>query len=66
MNKRLEQLLNKELLTLDEEEEIAEMEEVKEVNIVSGMCDKYKDAVWYECILQNGSNYNFYVKDEEE
>lgn len=66
MNTRLKELLERELLSKDECTEIEEMQEVKEVNIVSGMCDKYKSAVWYECILQDESNYDFYVKNEEE
>lgn len=60
MNSRLKELLDKELITLQEETEIEEMEEIKEINIVSGMCDK----VWYEVILQDGSNYDFYVNKD--
>lgn len=66
MNSRLKELLEKELITLEEEQEIEEIEEVKEVNIVSGMCYKYQDegATWYEAILQDGSNYDFYVQED--
>ena len=65
MNKRLMELLEKELISLEELEEMECMEGVT-TNIVSGMCDKYKNAVWYECTLDNEANYDFYVKNEEE
>jgi hypothetical protein len=59
---RLQELLDKELLTLDELSEIEEMPEVVLCQIVSGMNDRHKNAVWYEVNLSDGSNYDFYVK----
>lgn len=66
MNKRVKDLLEKELLTLEELEEVECMPEVRMVNRVSGMCNKYSNSVWYECITECGEDYDFYVKSEEE
>ena len=59
--KRLEELLKKEVLTLEELEELEEMVEVSSVeNCGNSGIEKYRDKVWFNVILMNGEEYNIY------
>lgn len=60
MNKRLEELLEKQHLTVDEYNELGEMEEVKEI-INNGNSGKYYDKMWYSVYLHNGEDFDIYL-----
>ena len=60
MNKRLEELLEKQILTVEEYDELGEMEEVKEI-INNGNSGKYCDKMWYSVYLHNGEDFDIYL-----
>ena len=59
MNKRLEELISKRFLTIDEIFEINSMEEIDKIdyNDYSG---SYPDYYWYTIYLKNNEEYDVY------
>lgn len=65
MEKRLNELLEKEILTGGELEEIEEHSDVSKVEIC-GLSGRYIGFLWFNVVLENGDEYDVYVHDDEE
>ena len=62
MNDRLKKLLEKEKLTSEEYDEVAEMEEVSSIDN-NGISGHYIGWIWYTIYLANGEESDVYLKD---
>ncbi|MDD2496186.1 MAG: hypothetical protein PHE29_13470 [Tissierellia bacterium] len=60
MNKKLMEVLEKEIITAEEYDFIAEQEEVLEIENC-GASGKYIEKTWYNVKLNNGEEYSIYL-----
>ena len=60
INKKLLELLEKEVLTVEEMEQIEEHEQVERVEN-NGNSGRYASKMWYTAYLTNGEEFDIYI-----